>query len=155
MPGQHAPLQPHPFSCLRVCDLLALAGWENQHSCIGHGGRHPCGSGADPPLRGGTATHRRPDESGWTLRCSAHRKPAVRKLRVAVCNRCLFPLAPNESYRERFGFPFIICARLTTREGVLSAFVARLKNRTAVEISEAIHEIHHIARLRIEDRIMP
>lgn len=61
----------------------------------------------------------------------------------------------NESYRGRFGFPFIICARLTTKDGVLRAFEARLKNSQADEITEAIGQIHHIARLRIEDRITP
>lgn len=61
----------------------------------------------------------------------------------------------NDSYRERFGFPFIICARLTTKEGVIAAFEHRLKNETADEITEAIRQIHHIARLRIEDRITP
>lgn len=61
----------------------------------------------------------------------------------------------NESYRERFGFPFIICARLTTKDGVLRAFEARLKNSQADEITAAIGQIHHIARLRISDRVAP
>ena len=31
----------------------------------------------------------------------------------------------NQSYREKFGFPFIICARLTTKRGVIDAFENR------------------------------
>lgn len=59
----------------------------------------------------------------------------------------------NERYRIRFGFPFIICARMTTRQGVLEAFDRRLANERDREIAEALRQIHHIARLRIEDLV--
>ena len=59
----------------------------------------------------------------------------------------------NERYRERFGFPFIICARKTTKQGVLDAFEARLTNSRSAEISEALQQIHEIARLRLEDAV--
>lgn len=59
----------------------------------------------------------------------------------------------NERYREKFGFPFIICARLTTKQGVLDAFEARLGNTAEQEISTAIGQIHEIARLRLEDLV--
>lgn len=57
----------------------------------------------------------------------------------------------NERYREKFGFPFIICARRTTKQGVLDAFAKRLKNPGEAEICEALIQIHEIARLRLED----
>ncbi|MEO8616272.1 MAG: 2-oxo-4-hydroxy-4-carboxy-5-ureidoimidazoline decarboxylase [Luteolibacter sp.] len=57
----------------------------------------------------------------------------------------------NAHYRERFGFPFIICARRTTKQGVLDAFEARLMNSKEAEISEALLQIHEIARLRLQD----
>ncbi|MEO7099769.1 MAG: 2-oxo-4-hydroxy-4-carboxy-5-ureidoimidazoline decarboxylase [Luteolibacter sp.] len=60
----------------------------------------------------------------------------------------------NKRYRERFGFPFIICARQTSKQGVLDAFETRLTNSTEAEISEALRQIHEIARLRLEDAIM-
>ncbi|MES2660772.1 MAG: 2-oxo-4-hydroxy-4-carboxy-5-ureidoimidazoline decarboxylase [Verrucomicrobiota bacterium] len=59
----------------------------------------------------------------------------------------------NEGYREKFGFPFIICARLTTKQGVLDAFGKRLENQSEEEISEALFQIHQIARLRLEDLV--
>lgn len=59
--------------------------------------------------------------------------------------------AQNENYQKKFGFPFIICARLTTKQGVLEAFEARLANSREAEISEAISQIHEIARLRLID----
>jgi 2-oxo-4-hydroxy-4-carboxy-5-ureidoimidazoline decarboxylase len=63
--------------------------------------------------------------------------------------------ALNSAYREKFGFPFIICARLTTKAGVLEAFERRLANSGIQEMQEALFQIHHIARLRMEDKIAP
>ena len=57
----------------------------------------------------------------------------------------------NARYRERFGFPFIICARKTSKQGVLDAFEARLMNSREAEISEALLQIHEIAGLRLQD----
>eukprot|EP00903_Cladosiphon_okamuranus_P003567 g3565.t1 len=59
----------------------------------------------------------------------------------------------NHEYRARFDFPFIICARLTTKSGVLEAFRKRLANSTAQEVAEALRQIHEIARLRIGDLV--
>ena len=59
--------------------------------------------------------------------------------------------AKNEAYRGKFGFPFIICARLTTKQGVLASFEKRLGNTREQEITEALFQIHQIARLRLED----
>ena len=59
----------------------------------------------------------------------------------------------NADYREKFGFPFIICARLTTKTGVIEAFRQRLENDVDSEKREALRQIHHIARLRIEDKV--
>lgn len=59
----------------------------------------------------------------------------------------------NRLYREKFGFPFIICARLASKQGVLDAFVKRLENSREEEISEALVQIGRIARLRLEDLV--
>jgi 2-oxo-4-hydroxy-4-carboxy-5-ureidoimidazoline decarboxylase len=59
----------------------------------------------------------------------------------------------NQRYREKFGFPFIICARLTTKEGVLMAFESRLQNSREEEVAEALFQIHEIARLRLGDTV--
>lgn len=61
----------------------------------------------------------------------------------------------NESYRGRFGFPFVICVRLTDKAGILAAFESRLENDLPAEISEALRQIHHIARLRLGDLTTP
>lgn len=63
--------------------------------------------------------------------------------------------ARNSAYREHFGFPFIICARRTTKQGVLDAFEERLNNSREREISAALEQIHQIAELRLGDQIQP
>lgn len=58
--------------------------------------------------------------------------------------------ALNATYRERFGFPFIICVRRTDRAGILRAMADRLSNDRATEVATALAEIGHIVRLRLE-----
>lgn len=59
--------------------------------------------------------------------------------------------ALNAAYREKFGFPFIICVRLTDKAGILAAMQARLANDSEAEIAAAIAQIGEIVRLRLED----
>ncbi|WP_325233570.1 2-oxo-4-hydroxy-4-carboxy-5-ureidoimidazoline decarboxylase, partial [Sphingobium sp.] len=57
----------------------------------------------------------------------------------------------NRRYRERFGFPFIICVRLTDKAGILAAMQERLANERSTEINNALVQIGEITRLRLED----
>ncbi len=59
----------------------------------------------------------------------------------------------NAAYKAKFGFPFIICARLNKKEAILKGFEARLKNTREQEIKTALEEIGKIARLRLEDLV--
>jgi 2-oxo-4-hydroxy-4-carboxy-5-ureidoimidazoline decarboxylase len=56
----------------------------------------------------------------------------------------------NAAYAEKFGFPFIICVRLTDKAGILAAMERRLANDRDTEISAALDEIGEIVRLRLE-----
>ena len=58
--------------------------------------------------------------------------------------------ALNAGYREKFGFPFIICVRLTDKAGILAAMERRLANGRDAEIAEALAQIGEIVRLRLE-----
>jgi 2-oxo-4-hydroxy-4-carboxy-5-ureidoimidazoline decarboxylase len=60
--------------------------------------------------------------------------------------------ALNAAYREKFGFPFIICVRLTDKAGILAAMGSRLANDRDTEIAAALDEIGEIVRLRLGDR---
>jgi 2-oxo-4-hydroxy-4-carboxy-5-ureidoimidazoline decarboxylase len=57
----------------------------------------------------------------------------------------------NDTYRVRFGFPFIICARLNARSAILAAMQGRLRNTTEQEHATALTEIEKIAWLRLQD----
>jgi 2-oxo-4-hydroxy-4-carboxy-5-ureidoimidazoline decarboxylase len=57
----------------------------------------------------------------------------------------------NQAYKERFGFPFVICAREHKKEAILAAFPVRLANNRADEIYTALDEIAKIAWLRLVD----
>ena len=57
----------------------------------------------------------------------------------------------NRAYREKFGFPFVICARLNKKEAILTGFRERLQHSQAVEIKSALAEIEKIAYLRLQD----
>ena len=59
----------------------------------------------------------------------------------------------NAAYREKFGFPFVICARLNKKKAILSGFERRLKNSPQQEIQTALEEIFKIAELRLRDLI--
>jgi OHCU decarboxylase len=59
----------------------------------------------------------------------------------------------NAAYRERFGFPFIICARENKKDAILAAFPLRLRNSKDQEIAAALTEIDKIAGLRIRDAL--
>ena len=59
----------------------------------------------------------------------------------------------NARYHVRFGFPFVICARLNKKEAILCAFPERLQNSPAQEMETALAEIGQIAKLRLEDLV--
>ena len=58
--------------------------------------------------------------------------------------------ALNDSYREKFGFPFVMAVRDSSRGEILDAFERRLGNDPESEFETAIAQIHRIARLRID-----
>jgi OHCU decarboxylase len=61
--------------------------------------------------------------------------------------------ALNEAYREKFGFPFVICVRENTKETILAAFERRLENTPVQEQMAALVEIAKIANLRLFDLV--
>ncbi len=56
----------------------------------------------------------------------------------------------NRAYHDKFGFPFVMAVRDSTRQEILEAFRSRLRNEQDVEFETALAEIHKIARLRLE-----
>jgi OHCU decarboxylase len=60
----------------------------------------------------------------------------------------------NQAYRDRFGFPFVICVREHTRASILTSFAARLAHAREQEVATALGEIAKIARLRLFDAVI-
>ena len=59
----------------------------------------------------------------------------------------------NRAYRERFGFPMIVCVREHTKESILQNAGNRLENSREKEVETALGEIAKIARLRLQDLV--
>lgn len=57
----------------------------------------------------------------------------------------------NDAYKEKFGFPFIICARLNAKTAILAAMNTRVNNPPDAEFATALGEIEKIALLRLQD----
>ncbi len=63
--------------------------------------------------------------------------------------------ALNESYKARFGFPFIYAVKGATKHMILDSFEARVSNGIELEFAMAITQVCRIFRFRIEDRVSP
>lgn len=59
----------------------------------------------------------------------------------------------NAAYREKFGFPFIVCVRRHTRDSILRQFERRIVNDLETERATALREIGLITRLRLVAKV--
>jgi 2-oxo-4-hydroxy-4-carboxy-5-ureidoimidazoline decarboxylase len=57
----------------------------------------------------------------------------------------------NAAYKDKFGYPFVICVRRQTRDAILDSFERRLGNDKHAELAAALAEISLIARLRLAE----
>lgn len=97
-----------------------------------------------------------PELGGELARCGAMTAASVREQGLWGLERLEHQHAQewdhyNLLYRERFGFPFILCIRQHNLASALQAFQTRLRNDQATEIHNALQEIAAISRLRLHD----
>jgi 2-oxo-4-hydroxy-4-carboxy-5-ureidoimidazoline decarboxylase len=59
----------------------------------------------------------------------------------------------NATYREKFGFPFIIGVRRHTRDSILARFERRTTHDVETELTAALGEIGFITRLRLTAKV--
>ena len=57
----------------------------------------------------------------------------------------------NTTYRDKFGFPFIIAVKGLTKADILAAFERRVDHDRATEFAEACRQVERIALLRLKD----
>lgn len=59
----------------------------------------------------------------------------------------------KQLYREKFGFPFVICSRLTNKDAILEQIRRRLDNDDDEEVECAMEEVKNITLLRMKDLV--
>jgi len=59
----------------------------------------------------------------------------------------------NEKYKNKFGFPFVICARENKKNKILTGMAERLHNTHEVELKTGVEEVKKIAFYRLLDLI--
>uniref|UniRef100_UPI0037E947BE 2-oxo-4-hydroxy-4-carboxy-5-ureidoimidazoline decarboxylase n=1 Tax=Semicossyphus pulcher TaxID=241346 RepID=UPI0037E947BE len=60
----------------------------------------------------------------------------------------------NDEYKERFGFPFVICARMNDKANILRQLSERCQNERAAERARGIEEVKKICRLRLQALVL-
>jgi 2-oxo-4-hydroxy-4-carboxy-5-ureidoimidazoline decarboxylase len=136
-----ATWQKRPFPNLEnlhraLCETVKNAGEEKQLALIR----------AHPDLVGGAAL------AGRLTRESANEQASAGLDRLSPEEADLFQ-KQNAAYKSKFGFPFVICARLNKKEAILAGFERRLKNPREDEIKTALEEVFKIAELRLHNLI--
>ena len=129
----------HPFASLvklheTFCQTVLNASEEKQLTLIR----------AHPDLVGPAAL------TGQLTRESANEQSSAGLNQLTSAEIDLFNKS-NAAYREKFGFPFVICARLNKKEAILNGFRVRLNHSREQEITAALAEIFKIAELRLRD----
>ena len=57
----------------------------------------------------------------------------------------------NTQYKDKFGFPFVICARLNKKEAIFNGLKTRLNNEVEHEVGIGIAQVMKICELRLRD----
>jgi 2-oxo-4-hydroxy-4-carboxy-5-ureidoimidazoline decarboxylase len=60
----------------------------------------------------------------------------------------------NNAYRQKFGFPYIVCVRRQTKDSILRDFERRLPNDASTEMQASLAEICRIAALRLDQQVI-
>ncbi|GCC27401.1 hypothetical protein chiPu_0005825, partial [Chiloscyllium punctatum] len=61
----------------------------------------------------------------------------------------------NAAYKNKFHFPFVICARMNDRESITHQLSSRIRNSPEQELQISIKEVLKICHLRLLDIIRP
>ena len=59
----------------------------------------------------------------------------------------------NKKYKEKFGFPFVICARLNKKDAILQGLEQRYFNDLEQELKIGIDNVMKICELRVRDLV--
>ena len=59
----------------------------------------------------------------------------------------------NQKYKDKFGFPFVICARLNKKDAILQGLEQRYFNDLEQELKIGIENVMKICELRVRDLV--
>ncbi|XP_068160347.1 2-oxo-4-hydroxy-4-carboxy-5-ureidoimidazoline decarboxylase [Antennarius striatus] len=111
-------------------DALPESGKEGILRC------HPDLAGRD--LQSGTLTRESREEQAGAGMDALGPAEALRMARL------------NEDYKQRFGFPFVICARMNDKTRILQQLSERCQHERAVELERGVEEVKKVCRLRLQ-----
>ncbi|XP_053564460.1 putative 2-oxo-4-hydroxy-4-carboxy-5-ureidoimidazoline decarboxylase isoform X1 [Bombina bombina] len=57
----------------------------------------------------------------------------------------------NSQYKNKFGFPFVICAKMAYKTKIMSELSSRILNDPSQELQNGIEEVKKICHLRVQD----
>uniref|UniRef100_A0A8C5PR62 2-oxo-4-hydroxy-4-carboxy-5-ureidoimidazoline decarboxylase n=1 Tax=Leptobrachium leishanense TaxID=445787 RepID=A0A8C5PR62_9ANUR len=57
----------------------------------------------------------------------------------------------NSQYKLKFGFPFVICAKMSDKNKIIEALRSRIQNDRVEELGTGIAEVKKICHLRLQD----
>ena len=60
----------------------------------------------------------------------------------------------NARYKEKFGFPFVICARLNKKEAIFKGLEERYNHDLKRELETGIDQVMRICEFRVKDIVM-
>jgi 2-oxo-4-hydroxy-4-carboxy-5-ureidoimidazoline decarboxylase len=129
-----------PFASLKelhqaLCNVMLTAPTERQIALLQ----------AHPDLVGRAAL------AGTLTAASAGEQAAAGLDRLSPAEIAIFTQL-NRAYRDKFGFPFVICARENRKDSILAGFNTRLHHAHEDEIELALAEVAKICWLRLRDR---
>lgn len=119
---------------MALISLHVYAGKEGILRC------HPDLAGRD--LQGGTLTRESLEEQTRAGMDALDSKEASRMARL------------NDEYKARFGFPFVICARMNDKATILQQLTERLGNERVMERARGIEEVKKICHLRLQGLVL-
>jgi len=59
----------------------------------------------------------------------------------------------NHRYKEKFGFPFVICARENKKNAILNGLKIRIENTSEIEVKTGVEEVKKIMMYRLLDLV--
>ena len=102
-----------------------------------------------------TLLHAHPDLAGKLAKSGALTSESTSEQASAGLDQCTVEefeafTQLNDTYKTRFGFPYILAVRGRHRTEILENFQSRVDNAPEVEFREALDQVHQIAALRFD-----